>query len=200
MDTWPTIAEAMNHMRTAMGYSEWTLDEVRHNCKRAARESFPDWFGDRWREAYDIYYKGFEVIRQKRPLAEMHGASDLLQWLKQSNIPAFVVSNKLNKYLRLEVANAAWSDLFAGVAGAQDAEKDKPAREHVDYVLNGSGVLAGPDVWLVGDSEIDMLCARNAECTPVLVGTNAPHYVEYGATFACADCAVLLDLLKSLHD
>lgn len=198
VDSWPAIAEAINHVRHVMGYEPWSLEDVQKNGTRAARESFPQWFGDRWQEAYDIYYKGFDEIRRRRPLIFLNGAPELLTWLNVNNIPAFLVSNKLGTYLRIEVEKANWNDMFAGIAGAQDAVKDKPAREHVDHVLQDSGITAAPDVWFVGDSETDMLCGRNADCTPILIGKHWMRKTEYNAAYACADCAALLNWLKAI--
>ena len=35
--------------------------------------------------------------------------------------------------------------------------------------LKGSGFAAGQSVWFVGDTDIDMQCAINADCIPVLM-------------------------------
>ena len=40
----------------------------------------------------------------------------------------------------------------------------------VDLALEGSGIARGPAVWFVGDSPLDIDCARNAGCVAVLVG------------------------------
>ena len=44
-----------------------------------------------------------------------------------------------------------WEELFAGIAGAQDAVKDKPCREHVDYALNHAGISADAQRLIAGD-------------------------------------------------
>lgn len=170
VDSWPAIADAINHTRRAMGHEEWTHEKIRTTCTRAARDIFPDWFGDEWEKAYDIYYRGFDEIRRQRDIRVLAGSADLLQWLKQKTIPAFVVSNKRGDYLRIEAERLKWNDYFVSIVGAQDAARDKPAREHVDHALQNSGVVAGAEVWFIGDSETDVLCARSSGCTPVLIG------------------------------
>lgn len=173
VDSWEAIAKAMNALRGEFAMPEWTLEEVKANCTRAARDSFPEWFGeDNWKKAYDIYYNHFDRVRRSAKIAALAGAEDLLRFLKAQNIPTFVVSNKHGEYLRLEATMLGWTDLFAAIIGAQDAARDKPAREPVDLALNKAGIKAHADVWFIGDSEVDMLCARNAGCTPVLIGTH----------------------------
>ena len=50
---------------------------------------------------------------------------------------------------------------------------DKPAVAPVEMALAGSGVARGPDVWFVGDTDIDMTCAVNAGCYTVLLRDRA---------------------------
>jgi phosphoglycolate phosphatase len=198
VDSWDAIAEAMNHTRAAFNMPPWSLDEVKANCTRAARESFPEWYGAEWKKAYDIYYKDFDEVRRRRDIKVLPGAHELLLWLKAEGIPSFVVSNKRGDYLRLEAQKLKWENLFAAIAGAQDAPRDKPAREHVDYALNHSGLTADAGVWFIGDSETDILCARNAGCTPVLIGPPA-EAKRLKTELFFSDCQALQSLLYSLR-
>jgi phosphoglycolate phosphatase len=196
VDSWEAIAAAMNFTRAQFGLPQWSLDEVRVNCTRAARDSFPEWFGAEWKKAYDIYYAGFDAERKKRTLQPLPGAAELLRWLKAQEIPLFVVSNKRGDYLRLEADKLQWRTYFTGIAGAQDAPRDKPAREHVDHVLALGGIAPGADIWFVGDSETDMLCAKNAGLTPVLIGEEA-EAARLSVALVFRDCAGLHALLSS---
>ncbi len=196
VDSWGAIAEAMNYTRKAFNLPLWSLDEVRANCTRAARDSFPEWFGEKWKKAYDIYYQGFDEVRRKRKITPLAGAVELLQWLKQEGLPTFVVSNKRGDYLRIEADKLNWQEYFVAIVGAQDAPRDKPHRDHVDHALDKGGIAASEAVWFVGDSETDMLCARNAGCTPILIGDRV-NAEKLAVTHAFDDCAALNLLLKS---
>ena len=197
VDSWTAIAEAMNAMRQELGYPVWSLAEVRKYCTRAARDSFPEWFGDQWEKAYDIYYRQFDAVRRQRAIATLAGAQELLLCLKANAIPSFVVSNKRGDYLRIEAEKLQWTDLFVAIVGAQDSPCDKPARDHVDYALNQGGLTAGADIWFVGDSETDIICARNAGCTPILIGPrDEADRLAVEAFFS--DCRGLHNLLTSL--
>ncbi len=198
VDSWPAIAEAINHTRAAMGHEVWSLEQIKQRCTRAARESFPEWFGAEWERAYDIYYRGFDEIRKAREIASLAGAPELLQWLKDQSIPAFVVSNKRGDYLRLEVERLQWQDYFVGVAGAQDSPHDKPHRAHVDHVLQPAGIIPNKAVWFVGDSETDVKCARNADCTPVFIGTS-DEARRLDVPLVFSDCQNLLKMLYEQH-
>ena len=78
---------------------------------------------------------------------------------------------------------------------------DKPAVEPVDLALAESGIARGPDVWFVGDTDIDMHCAVNAGCLPVLVRREAPGAGEFDAyppALHLRDCAGLAARLHAL--
>ena len=60
-----------------------------------------------------------------------------------------------------------------GIVGAGDAALDKPDPAPVTLALHRSGVEAGEAVWFVGDTGVDMECAYNSGCIPVLLGDGA---------------------------
>ncbi|MFY9288852.1 MAG: HAD-IA family hydrolase [Alphaproteobacteria bacterium] len=195
VDSWPNIMDAINQTRTKFGLSTWSLPEIMENCTRAARDSFPEWFGAQWEEAYAFYYSAFDEVRSKREIKIRKGSDTLLHWLKEQSIPAFIVSNKRGDYLRHEVERLKWNDFFVAVIGAQDAPRDKPAREHVDHALSHHPSMeANAEVWFVGDSITDVECARNANCTPVFIGT-AEEAKKHGVELFFSDCQGLQTLL-----
>jgi phosphoglycolate phosphatase len=90
--------------------------------------------------------------------------------------------------------------LFGSVVGAGDAAADKPDSAPVALALQSSGVAAGREVWLVGDTEVDIQCASNSGCIPILLGAGlserelescAPHRV-------CAGVEALYRLFEAL--
>lgn len=197
VDSWPMIMSAINKARVQFGLSAWSYDEILANCTRAARDSFPEWFGAKWKEAYDFYYKSFDELRKNAEISVKPGAEELLTWLKEQKVPCYVVSNKRGDYLRHEAERLGWKDLFIAIIGAGDAMRDKPAREHVDHALKHGNHEAHESVWFVGDSEADTLCAVNSGCTPVLLGT--PEMAKkLGVELVFPDCQALQTLLYTL--
>jgi len=45
--------------------------------------------------------------------------------------------------------------------------------------LQGSGHSPGNEIWFVGDADIDLECAINAGCTPILVRELPPKNGEF---------------------
>lgn len=178
VDTWEVIQDAMNVTLTAYGLEPWTLAETRARVRRSMRDSFPEMFGDLWREAGECFYRRYETVHLEK-LKARPGAGDMLREISAAGIYLGVVSNKLGKYLRDEVRHLGWEDLFGRIVGAFDAPRDKPAVEPVEMALAGSGIARGPKVWFVGDTEIDLECAIAAGCRPVLLRETPPDSKEF---------------------
>ena len=178
VDTWPVIHDAMTCTLDAMGAPRWTLEETRSRVRRSLREAFPELFGARWEEARDVFYGRFRAIHLEK-LAVQPGAEAMLAAFRARGCWLGVVSNKMGDHLRREAQHLGWERFFDRMVGATDAARDKPAPDPVALALAGSGVEAGPEVWFVGDTWIDMQCAHNAGCLAVLVRENAPEAIEF---------------------
>jgi phosphoglycolate phosphatase len=172
VDTWETIHEALNIVMTVMEKPLWSLQEAKERVRLSLRESFPLHFGDRWEEARRVYLDAFRAVHLER-LSPLPGSGELLQKLADAGIYLGVVSNKTGTLLRREVEHLGWSALFGNVVGAGDAMTDKPNAAPVVLALQRSGVAPGEAVWFVGDTGVDMECARNSGCVPVLLGRSA---------------------------
>jgi phosphoglycolate phosphatase len=200
VDTWDVIHDAMNVTLTAYGMEPWTLAQTRKRVRRSMRDAFPDLFGEHWQEAGDCFYARYQEIHLEK-LNPSPGARQMLDDLTSAGLYLGVVSNKLGSYLREEVAHMGWSGYFGQLVGALDAAHDKPAPDTVDLALDGSGIRPGPAVWFAGDTAVDLECAVNAGCTPVLIRPQSPQPEEFSGhapQWYCADCAALSKLILAM--
>ena len=173
IDSWPTITDALNTTFEAFDMPPWTLNEVRARVARSMRDSFPALFGDKWRDAGEVFYERYAAIHVKM-LKPLPGAETMLQTLTDTGIHLGVVSNKKGDFLRNEVKHLEWDRFFGAIVGALDAEIDKPDPKPVDLALKPSGIERGPGVWFAGDASIDLECAHNAGLTPILIRELGP--------------------------
>jgi phosphoglycolate phosphatase len=201
VDSWAVIHATLNHTLSEMGHATWSREETEKRVRSSLRDSFPNLFGADWPKAEKLFYDYFGSIHLSH-LAPLPGAEELLEYLSNRHIYLAVVSNKRGAFLRKEASYLGWDKHFSALAGAGDAARDKPAREHVDLALEAAGGLAaGPDVWFVGDTDIDLDCAQNAGCIPVLIRELAPRPEEFGdhpPVLHRPDCHSLLAYLQSL--
>ena len=197
VDTWGVIHRALCETSQTMGQEPWTLQQTRRRVRASARDTFPDLFGARADEAMAVFYDTFQAAHLDQ-LRAHDGAGEMLSRLADAGCLLGVVSNKLGSLLREESDHLGWTPLFHRLVGANDATRDKPAVDAVELALEGSGLARGPEVWFVGDTDIDMLCAANAGCRSVLLRAEAPgdgEFVSIEPDRHVASCAALADIV-----
>lgn len=171
VDGWAGIAAALNAAFTAFDKPLWSVQDTKNRVRVALRESFPVMFGAEWERARDIFYRAFAQDHLAH-VAAMPGVEEVLR--SGAPWPMGVVSNKAGRYLRTEVAHLGWDPYFQTVVGAGDATADKPDPAPILLALRQMGHAADRSVWYLGDTWSDMVAARAAGVTAVLVG-DASH-------------------------
>jgi phosphoglycolate phosphatase len=172
VDGWAAIQHGLNETFRAFGMPEWDRATVLARVRGSLRDTFPGMFGAEWERARDIFYAAVRSCHLD-VLSPMPGAAAAIAAAARLG-PQGVISNKQGPLLRAEAAHLGWGGHFAALVGAGDAAADKPDPAPFGLALASCGVAAGPAVWYVGDTALDMQAARAAGCTAVLVG-NAPH-------------------------
>jgi len=171
VDTWPLIHTALNMTMRHMEYPEWSFDKVKSNVTKSMRDSFPELFADRWEEAADHYQQSYRAIQLEslQPLAEAE------MMIKEAAKVAKLglVSNKRGDSLRKEMAHLGWNKYFMTAVGSGDAARDKPACDPAWMALEAMGVPRTSPVWFIGDTVVDIECAKNIGATAVLYGDHA---------------------------
>jgi len=199
VDSWTTIHQALNVAMAAMRKPPWSLQQTKQRVRLSLRESFPRHFGKRWAEAQQIYLDAFRAIHLDR-LSPLPGRGELLERFVRRRVFLGVVSNKTGSLLRREVAELGWTRFFGSVVGAGDAAADKPDPAPVALALQPSGVSSGEEVWLVGDTGVDIDCARNSGCVPILLGAGLTETERAGCAprYVCPDAEALYRLFEAL--
>ncbi|WP_299375349.1 HAD hydrolase-like protein [uncultured Kiloniella sp.] len=178
IDSWVSIHHALSVTFEEMGMVPWTLEEAKDRVRASARESFPLIFGDKVDAATKIFYNTYEASHLD-VLTPLPHAKELLEFLVSKGIYLSIVSNKKGYILRKEVSKLGWDKFFQNIIGANDAEKDKPDPVVMDLALKGSDISLNEHVWFVGDTDIDLQCACNCACYPVLVRPEPPKAEEF---------------------
>ncbi|HUX79363.1 MAG TPA: HAD family hydrolase [Alphaproteobacteria bacterium] len=195
VDTWRVAYDSINFARTSLGLTTITIEDFWQRPHHSMRDAALDLFGEHFQEGEKIFYESVEKLHLIE-LITLQGAEDLLIALKARDIFMGVVSNKEGSYLRKEVEYLGWKPHFHKVIGARDTEADKPSHLPVLAALHESPVAPGHDVWFVGDSIVDVHCARASGCIPVVVGhgeASQQHDIIHAK-----DCQGLAQLIKNL--
>lgn len=184
VDTWPVIHQALAATFAGMGQEPWTLEQTMRRVRKSMRDSFPEIFGEDWQRAGEAYQRHYRS-RHLEMLAPLPQAEAALKRIRELGIYCVVVSNKKNYNLRAEVKHLGWDGYFDALVGSDDAPRDKPHADPVHLAFEKSGIVPGPDVWFIGDSEIDLECAQGCGCTAILYGAPAKAHPEYSPTHFC---------------
>ena len=198
-DTWPAIHHALAVTFRAMDREPWTFEQTRARVRASARDSFPALFGSRAEEAMGIFFQTYDSDHLAE-LRERPGATDMLERLNAAGFYLAVVSNKRGDILRREADALNWTRLFRRLVGANDAERDKPAAAPVHLALEDSAIVPGPDIWFVGDTDIDLVCAANSGCVPVLLRPEPPlpgEFADHPPHRYFDSCAALAQVLTA---
>jgi len=171
VDGWAAIEAGLNATFRAFDMPEWDRAMVLARVRGSLRDTFPGMFGAEWERARDIFYatvtaSHLEVLRPMPDAALALAAAAMLG-------PQAVVSNKQGPLLRSEARHLGWESHFMALIGAGDAAADKPDPAPLRMALAAVGREAGPDIWYVGDTGVDMAAARAAGCRAVLIGDAA---------------------------
>ncbi len=154
---------------------KFPVDESKINEKvyvghHSLRVLFPMLFGEKWQDAAKIYYEEYSKIHLQH-VQLIEGAKSFLELAEQLSIPCSIVSNKNGAMLRKEVEALGLNRHFFNVIGSTDTEKDKPDSSLA--LVGLEGIDCDPsNVWFIGDSFIDVECAHNSGCIPILFGHN----------------------------
>jgi len=200
VDSWAIILDAMNFTLKKYNMKPWTLDETRQRVRKSMRNSFPQLFGEEWQQAADVFYSRFDEIHITM-LNPLEGAAEMLSELSERGLYLAVVSNKRGEYLRKEASHLGWDRHFSRLVGALDAKNDKPSSDPVELALSDSKHKRGGGVWFVGDADIDLECAINADLAPILLRPEAPkvdEFKKYSPICHIVDCQALSKLVASL--
>ena len=201
VENWLSIQAAMNAALADAGREPFDMDQVLASARFSGREVFARVFGPDWQRPREIFLAHF-AEHHLDGLRIIPGAEALLEALFEARTPMGIVSNKLGDLLRREVAHLGWSERFFGIVGAQDAEFDKPDPAPIRLLLEKAGIDAGPAVWVVGDTDIDMRAGLAAGCSVLLVGPgpqDSSLLIDAAPSQRFADCHALAGFVRAVR-
>ena len=203
--TIPLLRKAHNHVRTSLGFPEWTESEFWENLKHSSRDIYPVLYKENTDRAFEILY-AYINEHHLTGIQVKEGARDLLTHIQGLNIPMGVISNKKHEYLTKEIEHLQWNDFFGCTIGSGVLEKDKPDPEPLHHAFELCGVKKNDNnqqnttIWYVGDTATDMMASTNAGCVSVLIATGNQQkelVSEFSPSIAVESCQDLLYLLQT---
>lgn len=198
VDSHDWVLAAHNHVRTAMNLALWTKNDIFGSASFSTRELYPRIYGNEAPQAIKMLteYTDKNNYKSSTPYTPSEG---LLSFLKSKNILMGVVSNKRHEPLNLAIGYLGWNNFFLSAVGAGRAERDKP--DPAPLIMSMKEIdpaLSVQDVLYVGDSETDLLTAKNAGCDVAFVQSEGPRpdlIEKYAPTYAFDSLEALWDAI-----
>ena len=197
LDTLEDLLDATNYALSACGYPPRALPELRrfvgNGAENQIRLSLPEEAKQDVQKVLAIYkpYYTDHCQIKTRPYA---GIPEALAVLKEK-YPMAIVSNKPDPAVK-----ALCADYFPGIYALGETA-DCPRKPAPDMVYKAMAAIGVENCVYVGDSEVDVLTAKNAgvPCLSVLWGFRDKEDMEaVGAEHFCDDTAKLADKLEEI--
>ena len=198
LNTLEDLADATNAELRHFGFPERTTEEVRrfvgNGAERLIRLALPETATDPDVMEVLSWYKDYYAAHSQIKTRPYEGILEALAEVK-AEFPVAVVSNKPDEATKL-LCKQYFGDVYA--LGEGSAMPRKPAPDMVRRAMEDIGAQT---CVYVGDSEVDVLTAKNAgvPCLSVLWGfRDKETLLEAGADHFCENPADLLRKLKEM--
>lgn len=163
----PIIKKALEETFKEFGINNKALEHVDFNL--SLRDYFHEIFASNIEKARDSYYRNYTNLSKN--LKSLENAEETLKLLKNNNVFTSILSNKQGERLRHEITEKFnWQKYFVNIIGSGDALEDKPSKIPAIAALKNSGLENFSNVWLIGDSYVDLKTAQNLGCKAILFG------------------------------
>lgn len=190
LDTLDDLANAVNYILCKYGFAERSREEIRGFLGNGARDlikrSLPEGIDGELFEKYLAEYKEYYNAHSAVKTKPYDGVPALLESLKDKGILTAVVSNKPDDAVK-ELCRRYFGELVNISVGDRADLKRKPDAEPVRYAMSSLGCEKAV---FVGDSEVDVLTAKNAglPCISLTWGFRDKDFLEeHGAKIFASD-------------
>ncbi len=204
LNTLEDLADSVNHVLKLHKMKERTLPEIRsfigNGVPTLIKRSVPNGTSEEetllCTKEMRAYYNTHSDIKTK----PYDGIISMLNDLKSMNIMTAVVTNKLEDTAKI-LCKAKFGDTFDCVIGDNGKDRLKPAP---DNVFRAMKVLKSEnsEVLYIGDSDVDMITASNANITSVGVTwgfRDADCLTKNGANYIINTPIELFDIMKNIN-
>ncbi len=172
LDTLADLCDSTNYALKALGFPERTMEEIRsfvgNGLRTLMRLSLPADSSEETVETLLATMKAYYTMNYHNKTVPYDGIINLLEGLKQDGFFLAIASNKADSLVQL-IRTLYFDKLIPVAVGESEQCARKPAPDMVFHALQA---LDRPieDAVYIGDSEVDLLTARNAGIPCLSVG------------------------------
>ena len=167
------IRDSANYTMRKMGFSEKDREEIKGAVGNGVRHLLTSCIPQEQKADEEILEQALQIFRQyyflhsQDQTSPYEGACGHLERLDERGLKMAVISNKPDEAAQ-KVVRHFFGDHITYISGEKDGVRRKPAPDLIKEALHFFGSDAVCAVY-VGDSEVDVLTARNAGIPVILV-------------------------------
>ena len=198
LDTLEDLLDATNYALRAYGYPERTLLELRrfvgNGAENQIRLSVPEGTAPEQVQRVLAVYKPYYTDHCRIKTRPYDGVAEALAELGK-RCPIAIVSNKPDSAVR-----ALCAEYFPGIYALGETP-DCPRKPAPDMIFKAMAAIGADDCVYVGDSEVDVITARNAgvACLSVLWGfRDREDMTAVGAEHFCGKTETLAEKIEEI--
>lgn len=200
LSTLEDIADGVNYILKKYGYPQRTYDEIRsfvgNGAAKLLEQALPDGRNTPDFESILEEYKKHYLEHNNIKTMPYEGVMDLLEVLSERKYKLAIVSNKNDENVK-SLNKIYFKDYIKRAIGQSKEIKRKPAPDMVYKAIDELGSALEKTVY-IGDSEVDVLTAKNAgmHCVCVTWGFRDKDFLkEQGAEYLIDEPHELLEFL-----
>ncbi len=200
IDTLEDLKDSVNYAMNVYGFPERSLEEIRtfvgNGVGKLIERAIPDGIENPlYKECLKVFQDHYSKNMQNKT-APYNGIKELLAELKDRGFKMAVVSNKFDSAVK-ELVKEFFGDYIKVAIGESENVSRKPAPDTVIKALAELGSAPDKAVY-VGDSEVDVMTAKNSKltCIGVTWGFRTREVLEKeGAQYIIDEPHQLLSIL-----
>ena len=171
LDTLEDLADAVNYAMRKNGFPERSLSEVRSfvgdGMRLLVKRSSPEGIEDAALEQAFADFRDYYSVHYMDKTKPYPGIEAMLRALKAQGKRLCVISNKVDYAVKL-LMDQFFPGFFETVLGEREGIRRKPAPDSLLAVMEELG-LSKEECVYIGDSDTDILTAKNAGIDPISV-------------------------------
>lgn len=203
LNTIDDIKDSLNYALEKQGFPIYTVEKVKRFVGSGVKKLITRALKDLSNEQEVIQkvindYNNKYVQIQKDKTQPYPNIIETLNKLKENKIQLAVLSNKPNEDTKKIITYYFGDKLFDYVLGQIEGIPVKPDATLLNQIINKYDVLK-EEVLFIGDSDVDMLTARNANIDSVFVSWGFRNYADVkhlGITYIVNDALDILNIIK----
>ena len=184
IDSAPDIAAAVNKIMTRLVEKQLPVEYVETFIGDGSRSMLSRILDDKGIEhtdsQLDDYLREYMRLYEQEPTSRtlfFPGVRQDLDLLRQNGLKLGICTNKPHALTILVLKSLKIDHLFDFVLGADAAPRRKPHKQHLLSVIEGLGITPDDAVY-VGDTDIDLKCAKSAGVRFFLVNWGGGRFLN----------------------